>query len=412
MTIKHTHRVLPIAACATLAAGAMALANPAQAVEFSLHGQVNRAVTAADNGEETDVGFVDNGDWNSRFTFEGSQEMDNGATVGFTWQVGLSTNDSYSWDINDYNNSYGAGSANDTWDDRIAAVWIKGKYGKFTFGKVDTASDGTSELNYSPTNYRSMSSVSADDIAGSITGLADNGTPLYTLGQVLNNFDGFSRQQGAVYTTPSFGGFTLSGGVYEGHAFDIVPRYEYSFGDGGKFGFAVDYADSQELGSDIAPNGKVLDRSGRFREYGGSVSLLLPSGLNFAAAYKRRKFSHNTTAVPFVVSSVNAAGVEVPTGVPDSEQTDHSDLYYGSIGYTTGKHAVSIDYTQNNDRLNEGSEGKSAGIGYAYLWTDSITLYASYHHYWLDNLYTPSDGQKHDAQGIDQVFAGVQLQFL
>src|SRR5699024_5567145 len=103
-----------------------------------------------------------------------------------------------------------------------------------------------------------------------------------------DEFDGLGRQNGVKYTTPSFGGLTISMGLYDGHAFDIAPRYETTFGNGIKFAIAADYVDSQSLGRLEAPNGVTYDNP-RFKEYGGSTSILLPSGFNATLVYKHRE---------------------------------------------------------------------------------------------------------------------------
>merc|ERR1711964_195616 len=54
------------------------LSSPGHAMEFKVSGQVNRAITVADNGNETDYSSVDSIGSNSRFRFTGNEKMANG----------------------------------------------------------------------------------------------------------------------------------------------------------------------------------------------------------------------------------------------------------------------------------------------------------------------------------------------
>lgn len=408
MQSKHATRLLPAAACVTLAAGSMALATPAQAFDFSISGQVSRAVTAVDNGEDSDIGFVDHSGDDSQFRFTGSQEMSNGSTVGFTYEMQWVTNDSFDWDVNSSNDT------DNSFDQRIADVWIKGDYGKFSFGKIDGAADGSSELGYSNTVYYGGGSVAPIDLAGSVTLMddhtgaavtgkdSDGNSTSVAYGNVKNNFDGLSRRNGVRYDTPSFNGLTLSASVDSGHAFEIAPRYEKSFGNGGKFGVVLDYVDSQDLGSDITPNGDTRNTNNRFQEYGGSVALLLPSGVNFAAAYKRRSYAGPHSSI----GTDSAVFTDSASALAGSDFASSSEFFYGGVGYNFGKHGVLLDYNQTDDLLNDGSEGKAIGLAYAYDWTSNLKLFASYHHYMADV------DQDVDFEDLDQLYAGVILRFL
>ena len=51
------------------------LSSPGHAMEFKVSGQLDRAFTVADNGNETDYASVDNIGSNSRFRFTGNEKM-------------------------------------------------------------------------------------------------------------------------------------------------------------------------------------------------------------------------------------------------------------------------------------------------------------------------------------------------
>ena len=382
ISVRHALPAVSIAA-------AMGLAAPAHAFEFKISGQVDRAITAADNGKNSDIGFVDNSGSNTRFRFTGEQDMDNGLTVGFAYEIGLGENSSATFDVNN-----GGGDNADFLDNRLANVYITGSFGTFALGKVDGAVNGASEVDYSGTTYLG-GGVDFGDYAGGLTFLDNNNNGITQLGLATNSFDALSRQNAIRYDTPTYNGLTLSASLDNGHAYEISPRYEASVGDGGKFGVALDYVDSQSQGRDISPNGVVNATGARFQEYGGSASVLLPTGLNFTGSYKRRRF--------------------VDAGIPSASN------YFGSVGYILGKHHFALSYDRTNDYLNDGSKGSAYGAAYVYDWTDSIELYGSYHLYTLDDAIGTiqdadgnllSTGNKVNAQDINQLYAGVRLKFL
>ena len=145
MKTLHSRYLMPSALSAVTV---FAFAAPAHAFEFKVSGQVDRAAIAADNGEDRDIGFVDNVGSNSRFRFTGAQDLDNGYNIGFAYEIGLNENPSTSFDVNN-----GGGSEDDFLDNRLANVYVEGDFGRFTFGKLDGAANGSSELNYSGTMY-------------------------------------------------------------------------------------------------------------------------------------------------------------------------------------------------------------------------------------------------------------------
>ncbi|MES1926629.1 porin -like protein [Salinisphaera sp. T31B1] len=370
------------------AATLLGFALPAQAIDFKISGQVDRAMIAADNGEDSDIGFVDNVGSNSRFRFTGDQALDNGMTLGFAYEIGLNENTSTSFDVNN-----GGGDNGDFLDNRLANIYLEGNFGRLTFGKLDGAGNGSSELNYSGAMYLGGGNAASFYHAG-ISFLDNDGNTITNLSGALNPFDSLSRQNAVRYDTPSIGGAVLSASLDNGHAYELAGRYESDFANGGKFGLVGVYLDSQSQSRDIEPDGTVINDGARFQEAGGSASLLLPSGLNFTGSYKHRNYKN---------------------GDPSA------DNYYASVGYIIDKHHFELSYNQTNDLLNDGSEASGYGLAYVYNWMKSVELYASYHLYTLDNAdFTNKDdagnvvssGSDVDAQDINALYLGTRLKFL
>ena len=90
------------------------LSSPGHAMEFKVSGQLDRAFTVADNGNETDYASVDNIGSNSRFRFTGNEKMANGMNVGFIYEMSVVQFGSTEFDIG--KNSGG-----------VTLTWIPGK---------------------------------------------------------------------------------------------------------------------------------------------------------------------------------------------------------------------------------------------------------------------------------------------
>lgn len=401
MSIVNRTRLLPAAACVSLASTLALTSTPASAFEFKISGQVDRAVIAADNGEDVDAAFVDNTGSNTRFRFTGSQDLDNGVTLGFKYEIGLGDNGSATFDVNNPNGSNGT-----FLDNRLANVYAEGHYGRLTFGKLSGAADGTSEVDYSGTAFLG-GGVDLEDYFSNITFLDHDGNPIASMGTAFNEMDGLSRVNSIRYDTPSLGGAVFSAGIDNGHAFELATRYSKKFDNGTKFGAALDYLDSQSRGRDERQNGVLISPGGRFQEYGGSASLLLPSGLNFTGSVKHRHY----TDTPY-------DGNPAPSR---NGYTPSANNYFGSVGYILGKHHFALSYDQTDDLLNKGSTFRGYGISYVYKWSSSIQLYASYHRLKLkdadfantdDDGDVTSRGHGVDAQAINAGYAGIRLKFL
>lgn len=381
------NRSVWVATAATFGIGLVAVVPNAQAFDFKVSGQVSRAVVAADNGEDTDYGFVDNNGSGSRFRFTGSQTMPNDLKVGFVYEFGILNSNSTSFDIND------AGDSSDNvFNDRFADLYIAGDFGKFSFGKGDGAANGTSEVDLSGTDY--LGGGSEHYYASGITFIGPGGDSLANASgsanignAAYNNFDGLSRQNRLRYDSPSYNNFVFSASLDNNHAYETALRYANTFAGGTKLEAAIDYLDSEELDAQVNPIGD-REFSNRFQEYGGSASVLLPSGLNFTGMYKNRDASGDTAG----------------------DLGQDASTYFGGIGYILGDHHVQVGWGHSDDLANEGSNGNSYQVAYEYDWGDSIDLFASYHLLTLDDFDNTS-GDRVDAEDINYVFAGARIKF-
>lgn len=378
---------------------AVTLFPAANAADFSISGQINRAMEAASNGEDSDYGFVDNTGYSSYISLKGVQDINETTKAGFEYTIQAKDNKSSKFDIN--NN----GDSGDFFATKVAAAYLKTLYGKFSLGKQSGAADGTSQVNYSGTHGLG-GGVDLNDYAAGLTFLDNDGNPIARQSQVNSEFDGLSRINTFRYDSPGFGGFVASASADEGQAYELAGRYRKAFGDGSKFGMAVDFVDSQNRDRDQEPNGIVNSDGGRFQEYGGSASLLLSSGLNFTTSIKHRRYLDT----PF--------GEQSDGSLYNNGYTPATNNYYAEMGYIFGKNHVALSYDRTDDFLNEGSKFQGYGLAYRYALKESVDLYAAYHLMTLDDAKTglvdgglTSLSSSVDAQNVNLGMMGVRIRF-
>lgn len=371
---------------------AMGVAVPAaQAANFKVSGQVDRAVIGADNGKNTDYGFVDNVGSNSRFRFVGDETMPNGVKVGFNYEMAFAVNPSTDFNVNSAGGSNNSGYHNNFTNVRLGEVYLEGNFGKLSFGKGDGAANGTSEVDLSGTQYLGGGSAhyyasGISFINGNHVVMGSNGKPVTIGSGAYNNFDALSRNNRVRYDTPSFGGATLSASLDNGHAYEIAGRYSTTFAGGTKLEAAVDWLDSENVNDKIDPLGNRTAK-GRFQEYGGSVSLLLPSGLNFTGMYKKHNAVGNSTAAD-------------------------SKSFFTGVGYIMGRNHFQVGWGGTRDFANNGSMGNSYQAAYVFDWTKSVQLYGSYHLITLDHVYDQTAGHTVSTKNINYLYLGTRFKFL
>ncbi|MGW8195816.1 MAG: alanine-zipper protein, partial [Desulforhopalus sp.] len=127
-------------------------------ISLAVSGQIDRAMNVVDDGDKTDVYFVDNENSNSRVRFVGKAIVDEDLTLGSRLEIAFSPNNSSRVSQNDQETS-------DFTDIRWADVSLGSKrYGTIFLGKGDTASNNTAEVDLSGTGVIAYTSVSS--IAG------------------------------------------------------------------------------------------------------------------------------------------------------------------------------------------------------------------------------------------------------
>lgn len=368
------------------------LSSSGHAMEFKVSGQVDRAFTYANNGEEGDFASVDNVGSNSRFRFTGTEDMDNGMQVGFIYEISLDQYGSTQFDIgkNTSGSDFNLGT-------RKIDTYVEGNFGKVSFGKGDGAGYYANLMDYSGTSYYGGGPWYGL-YSNSISFVDKNDNTLPTIGATNSVFSAIGRQQRIRYDSPSMAGLVLSASYDNGDAYELAARYHADL-PGAKLAAGVSWVDTQDLNIVRSPtNGQptLPEKVGQTRREvaGASVSVLLDSGLNFTV-------------------SMGDTSTEEMTNAGQANQTgfDATNIF-GQVGYIVNDHHFAINYGETSDLIVDGTTGSQAGLAYVYDWSSAVRLFSSYHLYMLD---LPSSKKTAkgwgDAQDINQLYAGIRVAF-
>ena len=354
----------------------------AQAVDFKISGQINRAVLWGDNGDENDTKFVDNDNSSTRFRFTGENEFDKNWKVGIVWEVQMESNSS-SDDVIDISNNGDNSTSDVNFTERKIEFFIgHTKLGRIWMGQGDTATNGTSEVDLSGTDVVAYSSIA--DMAGGFSFRDNDGNIILTqdgaqesrISDTYSNFDGFSRRDRIRYDTPTFWGFFASASYMNGQSYDFALRSAHQWDSFGKLAAAVGFTPAET-------------NRDPFTAVNGSVSFLHNSGLNLTASAAYKDW--------------------------DSNGRNSSSNFYGKLGYKWRKWAFSVDGTQSNRVQSDGDEALSFSAAVVWNVWDSVELYGCYRWHELDRdreyVDTGTGETQHDAQDINAVMIGGRVKF-
>jgi predicted porin len=351
----------------TMAITILLILPAAQAVDFKISGQINRAVLWGDNGNEDDVKFVDNDNSSTRFRFTGSNDFDEVWKVGIVWEVQMESNSSADTGIDIGQNGDVGGTS---FTERKIEFYVDHKnLGRVWLGQGDTASNGTSEVDLSGTDVVNYSSI--EDMNGGFNFRDDDDNIITSIGSAYNNFDGFSRRDRIRYDTPKFGPVYFSAGYMNGQSYDFAGRFAYEWEGFGKLAAAAS----------LLPAETQRDN---YIQYSGSISFLHSSGLNITGSYGLRDFN----------------GPE-----------DDAWNAYGKLGYKFGKWAFSADYTYSENVGAEDDEATSIGVAAVWNVWESIQFYGSYRWNDLDRDAAQRPAGVGNAESINSVMIGGRVKF-
>ncbi|MCI5123947.1 MAG: porin, partial [Candidatus Electrothrix sp. AR5] len=251
-----------------VSASALEIKSGNDKVKLKFYGHINRAVMSVDNGHEGKIFHVDNGHSESRVGLKGKVAASESLTIGGNLEA--------QWQINPSNKvSMDEESISAELKERKMEVYFDfDKIGKFSIGKGNMASDGSSEVDLSGTSLAGNSGI-AD--AGGYFSFYNNAPTVVPEGEdaksiavkdVFDQMDGLSKKNRVRYDTPSLGGFSLGVSSGEKEMADGALTYSGKFAGGTQLKAAVAYSDP----------GKY------YTQINGSASVLFGFGLNFTVA--------------------------------------------------------------------------------------------------------------------------------
>ncbi len=309
-------------------------------VDFNLTLQINRALMLADDGNDTELFFVDNINSDTRFNLKAETQLDDGTKVGGQFEAEYPSNSSYSV-------SFDSKSTTPVLSERLMEVWFAGDtWGKLTIGQGDGAANGMMEMDLSGTGIINWADPSL--LGG---GIQFNRTGP-TIGATMNNLDFESRYDRLRYDTPKFGGIGLA--ISEGVKGDsdiseLALTFSHSLESGlsikGGLGYSVENTEDGNI-------------TGDEKTVGGSLAVLLPNGINAALA--------------------------IGQSSDDNQANPDSKFKSAKVGYKAGAHAVSLLYAITDDRAQLNDEASAISLGYVFAARKGVDIYASYKVHSLD----------------------------
>lgn len=384
---------------------AAVVASGADRVKVSISGQVDRMEIYGNDGRSSSTRNVDNNNSSSRLRFVGEGRINQDTSGGFNIETQItpnsSANTSLTQDSPSSVNNFtptGGSSANNvggTFTARQVETFVQNKnWGAVRLGFGSTATYLTTEVDQSGTAVASYVNIADLDGgfafrqrgAARIPGTAPGSfvtSPSNafgpSVGTVFNYMDGLVRDDRIRYDSPMFGPVQFAGSLVDGGAFDLAVRYG-AIWEGVKLSAAFGFADADGRNHSAPANAygyasapiatgplstaSIADTSANeSKQYTGSVSVLLPNGLNATFAGGTRDVKYTD-----------------PTGRPLSPA-----MYYAKLGYLTrfwdfGQSAFSIDYVENDELNFAGDTARGYGIAFVQNVDDAgLELFVSGH---------------------------------
>ncbi len=384
----------------------------AQAVDFTLSGQVSRTLFVNDSDMSTDGTIRDN-NGATRVRANGSSEIDDGSTVGIQFEYAVDA-------------AVTLRHANVQFTNDVA--------GRITFGQGSEAGDGSASLGPGVTGIGA-----GQDGTSTTTYLGAEGLPMTLGGAFFGSLDGGGRTNMVRYDTPAIG--PLSAAVSVGNGDSVSGQLALNSDFNGTV-FAAKVASHMAKGpmdttsasfGITLPSGLAVGGAwGRGNDHLGmparaavtkwvgyengaafrtALNAAPPAGTGIAdsvviddltddqrTAY--REFVDDNLCNDSVLDAVAADGATVAaagsacTQVPYSQATTATmvdpSYFRAGIGYTFGDTTVAASWYNSEDFVMKGSEGTAFGVGASHaLRKVGATIHVSVQNYEVDRPMMP-----------------------
>ena len=324
---------------AAAVSSALAVPMAAQAVEFEVSGQINRAIISVDNaknadGTEVDDGLqhVDNNGSESRFRFKGSGDLDNGMTAGVHLEYGLGKE----VEGNRHPNV------------RQANLSLNTAGGKLTLGHASSAADGMAHADNAfnggswlagVTNWCSFYAKNADG-AGAVACPSNDG----------------GRRDVLRYDTPTFGPATISISTGDDDYWDAKLSIAGSFGDAG-YDIRVGHIGEYETVKAATKQTSERVTGAQIAEFATENDLNSASGGDDISALAVGKYKTSTIYLPTGVAATGTEDINTLT-------TNAGTLYTVVTPATPASKEKQGDITTASAAVSFG-QGTSVGVAWS-----------------------------------------------
>jgi predicted porin len=384
-------------ALAAAIAGALTVPMTAIAVESNFYGHVNREILFLDDGEASDVQFLDNTAYSTRFGWRGSADMGNGITAGARIEMATQSN-------------LGGGSTKlgDNGDFSIrlrqSYVWFSGNWGTLSLGQASDSLDGVA---FSDLSGAWMAAENYPDHGG-LAQFRDDTTGAYTsliVYHIFASFDG-ARRDLVKYDSPAFGPVSISTFAATNNAWGVNANLDTELA-GGQLWAQLGYMENQP-----EFNRSVVSTAGsKTGTLTGSISYKFSQGTNIMFAYGTNFRDEDNFGIAGSPGSGTAFCNAASAAGQDCDDPEH---WYVALGHDWGNNSVRVQYQETDDFI-LGCSGESIGVGFNHsIPKPKVDLYTGYHNYSAD-CNDVGAGQigatTGDLQDIDVFMVGAKVAF-
>lgn len=245
-----------------------------------LGGQVNRLISQRSNGRKSRLEHLDNTASSTRLNITADAPALSGFHTSAIAEIELTDgNPAQGTRISE--SGIGGDTNTPLRARRLEVTLTHENWGKIWIGQGPTASDGTSEIDFSQTAMASNASEGPLNAGGINFHNRTHRKSDVRASEVYDNFDGLARANRIRYDTPQWHGLSLATTHTNQDQTDIALRYAHTW-QGTQFAFAFAHAYSP------------FQKTHKFHQYNGSFGVLFPNGISIATAagtrdYKRSK---------------------------------------------------------------------------------------------------------------------------
>lgn len=337
---------------AAVVSGALVLPMAAQGVEISASGHINRALVFTDLSTAADVTHQDAGSSPSRFRFSGTEELDNGLTIGANVEYGV-------WNAD----STGTVRPNI----RHASASLGGGFGTLTLGQTGPATNVIAFASFD--NHAWLSGVEIGcDLC--FTGAAP----------FLGDAYGASRQQVAKYESPAVGPATFSASTDGNDFWDVAMR---ASGDADGFAYQLNVGLTNYPAAAATPTATLSATAGT-----AATDVSMPVGGAYVV-------TNPGTATPDAQVTTVAGAISFPLGMhanaafiqrsPDGQS--NVEMTHFGVGYNVGDTSIVVNFTDST--YAGGGQSWGVGVGHA---MGGMQLYTGYKQLDFDSAATEDYG--------------------